>query len=264
MVLNYFQNSFNVFLIIFARVFGLFLTMPIIGTSSPVFLRAGLAMFVALVSLPMILSLNLIPISADLSLLAVQILLSLLVGAVIGFCMQIIITSFQAASDIFSNTMGLSISESIDPVSATPLTAIGSVMSSLIALLFIRTESHITLIEVVVNSFREINIPNQLSLDVMLMALVGASVTLFGLALQIAMPLLGLTILLDLAMGLMGRVAPQFNVMILGWNIKILLGFVLLWLLLPHLMDIGNNLLWNAQQAIWDLVVMAGGQDAIN
>lgn len=245
-------------MIIFIRVFGLFLTLPVFSSGIPAMFRAGLSFFTALAGAPMVIALGLVPNPESFSVLIIHLLGSFLVGVSVGICVQLMVTAFQLSSEIFSTTLGISLSESVDPLGQNAIPAIGGILSTIIALLFIRTESHLVFIEIIVNSFRDIPIAKIQATEGLLLALKMASSSIFILALQISMPIIGITLLLDIAMGLIGRVAPQFNVMIMGWNIKILLGFVVLWLLLPTMVDFGNLLLKELQDSIYRLIKLSG------
>lgn len=258
MLIDYFQLNFQIFLIIFARIFGLFLTMPILSANVPMLFRAGLSFFIALLSSPMIISLKLVPSPADLAGFGLTTLSSFLLGTAIGFCVQIIVSAFQLSSAVFSTTMGLTISESLDPVSQIDLPAVGGILSLIMTMLFIRTESHIVLIEIIVRSFREAALLQEHSVKSLLPALKMASGMIFSLALRISMPIIGITLLLDIAMGLIGRVAPQFNVMIMGWNIKIIIGFGMLWMILPTLIDFGTLFLKELQESVQQFIRISG------
>jgi flagellar biosynthetic protein FliR len=51
-------------------------------------------------------------------------------------------------------------------------------------------------------------------------------VDLFGSALWIALPMLGMLMFTNLALGIMSRVAPQLNIFAIGFPITLLVGLV--------------------------------------
>lgn len=259
MLVNVFQANFQIFMVIFIRVFGLFLTLPILAAGVPPFFRAGLAFFTALAGAPMVISLNLVPNPDNFSVLIVHLLGSFLVGISTGFCVQMMVSAFQLSSNIFSTTMGISFSESVDPLGQNTVPAVGGITSAIISLLFIRTESHIVFMEMMINSFRDIPLAKLQATEGLLIALKICSSAIFSMALKLSMPIIGITLLLDLAMGIIGRVAPQFNVMIMGWNIKILLGFLMLWFICPPLIDYGGLILKELQDTMYRLIRLSGG-----
>ena len=50
----------------------------------------------------------------------------------------------------------------------------------------------------------------------------------FGLALQLSAPLVVALFLVDVGLGILARVAPQFNIFVIGIPIKIIVGLLLL------------------------------------
>lgn len=237
---DYFQQHFQVFLSVFARVFGLLMVMPIVSSGIPPLFRAGLSFFIALMSTPLVVGLNVLPPIPNIADFGISVLSSLLVGLSMGFVIQVTLSAVQLSSTLFSMAMGLSFSENVNPLTQENIPALGNFLSVIIMLLFIRTESHITFIEILIRSFQDIPIIQESATTGMLLSMKTATSIIFSLAFRIALPIIGVTLLLDIAMGLIGRVAPQFNVMIMGWNIKIFIGFVMLWLILPSVLDLGT------------------------
>ncbi len=237
MYFDYFQQHFQVFLTVFARVFGLLLVLPVLATGIPTMARAGLGFFIALLSTPMVVALNTITFTPNIAEFGMHVLSSLLVGLSIGFIVQITVSAVHLSSAIFSTTMGLTFSENVNPLTQDNIPSLGNLISVIVMLLFIRTESHIVFIEIIVKSFQDIPIIGTQAVTSLLPAMKASSSILFSLAFRVSLPIIGITLLLDIAMGLIGRVAPQFNVMVMGWNIKIFLGFMMLWLILPGILD---------------------------
>ncbi len=254
MLFDYFQQHFQTFLNIFARVFGLLLVLPVFSTGIPAMARAGLSFFIALLSTPLVVGLNLLAPVPNIAEYIIHLLSSLIVGLAIGFIVQITVSSIQLSSSIFSNTMGLSFSENVNPLTQDNIPTLGNFLSVMIMLLFIRTESHFVFIEIIIRSFQEIPIIHASSVEALFISIKTAASVILALAFRISLPIIGVTLLLDIAMGLIGRVAPQFNVMIMGWNIKIFIGFVVLWLILPSILDIGTVLFQELHDSILQLI----------
>ncbi len=256
-IFDYFQQHFQVFLSIFARVFGLLLVMPVVSNGIPTMARAGLGFFVALMSTPLVVGLNVLPPILNIAEFGLSLLSSLLVGLSIGFVVQVTVSAIQLSSSIFSTTMGLSFSETVNPLTQENTPVLGNLLSVMVMLLFIRTESHFTFIEIIVRSFQQIPIINASATQGMFLSMKSATAIIFTLAFRISLPIIGITLLLDIAMGLIGRVAPQFNVMIMGWNIKIFLGFVMLWLIIPGILDFGTVLFKELHDSVLRFILIA-------
>lgn len=257
MLFDTFQQHFQVFLNIFARVFGLILLLPVVSTGVPNMAKAGLSFFIALLSTPLVVALNVLPPIPNIAEYGIYVLNSLLVGLAIGFIVQITVSAVQLSSSVFSMAIGLSFSESINPLTQDSTPSLGNLLSVLIMLLFIRTESHILFIEVIIYSFQEIPIIQESAARGILYGVKTALSVIMILSFRIALPIIGITLLLDIAMGIIGRVAPQFNIMIMGWNIKIFIGFTMLWLILPGVLDLSTTIFQELHDSILRLMRIA-------
>ncbi|MGL4676523.1 MAG: flagellar biosynthetic protein FliR [Brevinema sp.] len=257
MIFDYFQQHFQVFLNIFARVFGLLLVMPVFSTGIPTMVRAGLSFFIALLSTPLIVGINILPTIPNIAEYGISVFSSLLVGLSIGFVVQVTVSSLQLSSSIFSTTMGLSFSENVNPITQENIPTLGNFLSVMVMLLFIRTESHFIFIEIIVRSFQEIPIIHASAVQGLFISMKTATAIIFTLAFRISLPIIGITLLLDIAMGIIGRVAPQFNVMVMGWNIKIFIGFVILWFILPGILDFATVLFKELHDSILRFIQIA-------
>ncbi len=61
----------------------------------------------------------------------------------------------------------------------------------------------------------------------------------------LALPLIGVLLLMDIVLGIMARIAPQMNVFFLGMPLKIIIGFYMLTTMVPYLFSFFKNLLEN-------------------
>jgi len=257
MLFEYFQQNFQIFIIIFSRIFGLLLVLPVISLGVPAMARAGLSFFIALLSAPVIININILPDAINIVNLGLALLGNFLVGLSIGFIVQVTVSAVQMSSSVFSTTMGLTFSENIDPLTQNSLPSIGNLLSVAIMLLFIRTESHIMFIEIIIRSFKELPIITEHAMQGLYISMKSSTAIILVLALKISLPIIGITLLLDIAMGIIGRIAPQFNVMIMGWNIKILIGFIGLWLIIPGILDFGTVLFQELHDSVLLLLAIA-------
>ena len=73
--------------------------------------------------------------------------------------------------------------------------------------------------------------------------------TFFTAAIEIAAPLLAALFLAEISLGLLSRAAPQLNVFVLGFPLKILLTLLLAGLALPLLPDAVSSLLEHTLRA---------------
>ncbi len=237
-----FNNYFQLFLIILVRCIGIFTSAPFFsGIAMPFRFKLAFSFFVGIVSTPIVIGYG-IKFPEDLAVFGVALVSNFVFGVAIGYFAFFIISVFQQAAQIFSIQMGLGMNEVVDPVSDIQVPAIGNILGILLLLIFLRLDGHFYFVNLIVDSFKKVDLIDKNISGIILKGLNGALFVMFEISIKIALPVIAVTILLDIAMGLISRVAPQFNVMIMGFNMKMLAGFIVLWFLMPVLVDVGEHI----------------------
>ncbi len=256
MLTDLFANSFQLFLIVMVRLMGLFTTAPFFsGFGMPVRFKMAFTFFLAILSVPLVVGMG-IKAPNNIVEFAVVLTSNFVFGLGIGFLVNLMINSFQTAAQVFSIPMGLGMSEVVDPLSQIQIPALGNFLGILILLLFFRADGHFYLIHLTVESFRAVNIIDIKTLTVLKDGIIKGLIVMFDISLKLALPIIAVTLLLDVAMGLISRVAPQFNVMIMGFNIKLIAGVIVLWLLLPSIVDLGGALITNILKSSQNFILL--------
>ncbi len=254
MLYEYVVKYFELFLIILVRMIGLFVTAPFFsGLAMPMRFKLALGFFTSLIAVPLVIGMG-VKLPADLMDFGIKTLTSFVFGAGIGLFIYIIVSSFQVSAQIFSIQMGLGMNEVFDPISETQVPAIGNVFGVLILLLLLRVDAHFFMLQLMVDSFKTAQVLTLQSFGVLMKGFVSAVMTMFDIGLKVSLPIIGVTILMDMAMGIISRVAPQFNVMIMGFNLKLFIGFFVIWLLLPSLVDLGGSVINNMLKETSELI----------
>ena len=243
MLYDVFVNYFQIFLMVLIRTIGLFMSAPFYaGIAMPMRFKLSFAFFTTLVAVPLVIGMG-VTVPGDLASYGVKLLSNFVFGAGVGFFIFFITTAFQQSAQIFSIQMGMGMNEVFDPISDTQVPALGNILGIMIILLLLRSDGQFTMIQIIVDSFRSVDVLNPGTVGIIIKGLLSALLAMFDVSLKIALPIIGVTVLLDVAMGLISRVAPQFNVMIMGFNIKLIAGFVIVWLILPSAVDLGDMVL---------------------
>lgn len=251
---NFFKY-FEIFILVFIRIQGLFISAPFYaGSAMPVRFKLALGFFTSLVAVPMVVGMGLKP-STDLADLGIKIVSNFVFGAAIGIFVYIIISAFQVSAQVFSMQMGLGMNEVFDPVSDTQVPAIGNILAIMVLFLLLRVDGQFYLVRAIVDSFKSVDLISANSSGTLIRGLISAVGTMFDIGMRISLPIIGVSLLLDIAMGLISRVAPQFNIMIMGFNIKLIAGFFAIWLVLPTLIELGNAMVTNLMSSISELVI---------
>jgi flagellar biosynthesis protein FliR len=216
----------------FVRMLALLQTAPVLGHRSvPARAKIGLAILMTVVLAPTIQTGASIPIasSTGLVLLAQQIL----IGVAMGFTLRIIFAAVELAGEIIGTQMGLNFAGFFDPATAQQGTPIGAWLGLLLTLVFVAMNGHLLVLYALAESFRVLPIdPGAFSVDSW-RHVVSVGGELFRIGVYASLPVMAAMLVCNLAMGVLARVAPQINVLAVGFSVTILVGFLVLVLALP-------------------------------
>jgi flagellar biosynthesis protein FliR len=216
------------------RVLALIAVAPVLGNRVvPVRVKVGLAILVVMVAGPMLPTPPKVSIDsyAGFALIARE----LLIGISLGFAVRVVFAAIEMAGEIVGLQMGLSFAGYIDPVSGGTGNVISRFFGTISVLMFLAINGHLLILYGVIDSFNAIPISLDGSFLTEGRRVASMGADLFRIALTIALPFILLMLLVNLAMGVMSRVAPQLNVFAIGFPITLSVGLVGMVLLLPYL-----------------------------
>ncbi|MFJ5444755.1 flagellar biosynthetic protein FliR [Methylobacillus methanolivorans] len=187
----------------------------------------------------------------------------ILIGMAMGFSLRIIFSAVELAGHAAGMTMGLGFAMFYDPQTQGQSTAIGQFLVVLSMLIFLSINGHLVVISTLLESFSTFPItaePN-FGLNPYKIALWGGKI--FSAGLLISLPIITALLLANLALGILTRTAPQLNLFGIGFPITIALGFLLMMLALPYMMQPIQRLMHESMsfmQEIANPVMTAGPQ----
>ena len=217
-----------VFIVVLARVGGLVTFAPFWSNRVvSVKIRIILAFVLALALTPVILTRIETP-PADLGPLTVVILGEVVIGMIFGFVGKLVFSGLEMATFLISSQMGFSLAGTIDPSTQAQTTAFGIVGQMLGLMVLLAMDGHHWFLAATVKSF-SITAPGTFSMSPeMLDILLKLSANALVVGVTLAAPAIIVLLAVEFALELFGRTAPQFQVFILGFPIKIAVGLSLI------------------------------------
>ncbi|MCS7234210.1 MAG: flagellar biosynthetic protein FliR [Synergistetes bacterium] len=243
-------KSFDAFLLILLRITTFLIFAPVFNSRIfPMMARLGLAFFLALIYFYSVgLSLNFPSVSAwDFVFYALR---EFLIGLVMGFYVSLIFSAFQLAGTIYGYQMGFGIISILDPEAMESVSLTGQLKYLLAILLFFATDCHHGLLLALFNSFRLIPIGAMSFKGALVKELFSVLSGSFLIALQIALPIMAILLIIDIGLGIIGRTIPQLNVFIIGFPLKIAIAFLTLMFILPGLKVVMEGILSGLSQGV--------------
>jgi flagellar biosynthetic protein FliR len=218
----------------FLRISGLLLVAPLFASAIvPRRARIALALLLTVALTPMVPAVPAVePLSASALLIAAQ---QLLIGLAIGLVVQVVFDALLLAGQLIATTMGLGFATLVDPVRGEGTAVVGQFFTILGMLLFLGLNVHLVLLGVLADSFRWLP-PGAQGIDAAgISTFLSWGGRLFEAGTLIALPSVVGLLLVNLALGVVSRAAPQLNLFAVGFPVSMLLGFAMLMLSLPSL-----------------------------
>jgi flagellar biosynthetic protein FliR len=218
----------------FLRVLAVFTAAPIFSSRAfPVRARIALALLIAFAAQPSLPNQPLINLNGPEAWGAVMQQVG--IGLTIGFVVRLVFASFELAGEVVGFQMGLNFASFFDPSMNAQASAAASFFGYMASLLFVVLNGHLMVLMVVIRSF-EVFPVNQNFLEALsLMKLYSLGGELFASGFWIALPIVGMLMFANLALGIVSRVAPQMNIYAVGFPITLAVGLVGMTVTLPLL-----------------------------
>ncbi len=243
-------STLYAFLLVLARVGGLVAFLPVPGiTIAPAQVRVGLALALTVALLPVWPNLpNSAPSLAQLSIWGIsEAGFGLAAGVVVGLLLE----AFEIAAQVLGLQAGYGYSTTIDPTSQADAGLLQILNSLFTGMLFFTLGVDRELVRVLAASFEKFPAgswaPAASSADGMIR--LGAG--MFSIGLRIALPVVALLLLIDLALALLGRMQQQLQLLSLAFPAKMLAALAILSVLAPAIARIFGDFASRAMAALW-------------
>ena len=231
-----FEDQLPVVLFLSVRTGAAMLAAPLFGAMSvPVQLRAfmgvALALFVHQWVPP--------PALPDLLSMAgmVALVQEAVIGFALGFVLQVAFAIPLIAAEQIAGTMGMAMATAVDPASGSQSGAIGQMFSLTLIFVFLGLGAHLLWFELLIESYRALP-PGPLSLSAEAMLRLPAfGGQMLATAAAIALPVVLVLLLVQVATGVLSRSAPSLNLFALGLPAGVLAGIAALIAVLPVVIE---------------------------
>lgn len=213
----------------FFRIGGFFMVAPIFGANMvPAPVRIGLTFMVTLLLLPL---LPAVPVMDALSpqtwLLVAQ---QVLIGISLGFMVQLLFQVFIIFGQIVAMQIGMGMAQMADPTSGINVTVLSQYMVIMTNLVFLAVGGHLVVIYTLAESFTIIPIGMEGLNRERAWLIVVQGGWLFAGALLMALPIIIAKLVVNIALGVVTRAAPQLNIFVIGFPVMMLMGLLELWI----------------------------------
>lgn len=157
------------------------------------------------------------------------------VGLSIGFAVRLVFAAVELAGEVVGFQMGLNFASFFDLTMNSQSSAVARFFSQMTSLLFVVMNGHLMVLMAVNKSFVAFPVGQNFLQALAQMQLHKLGAEIFSSALWIALPMVGMLMFTNLALGIISRVAPQINIFAVGFPITLVVGLVGIAFTLPML-----------------------------
>ncbi|MCH1623769.1 flagellar biosynthetic protein FliR [Fredinandcohnia quinoae] len=221
-------TNFPAFLLVLVRVSSFFVTMPLFSYRTiPAMHRIGIAFFLSWI---MFFVIDKPTLNID-EFYYMLIMKEVMVGLFIGFVAYMIFAAVQIAGGFIDFQMGFAIANVIDPQTGAQSPLIGQYLYTFGLLFLLTINGHHLLLDGVFYSYEFVPM-DQLWIpfgnENLVEYVIKAFNSMFIIAFQMSLPVVGSLFLVDIALGIVARTVPQLNVFVVGLPLKIGVSFIIL------------------------------------
>ena len=232
--------KFELFLLILTRISMFVVVAPFFNTpNTPVRAKIG---FAALVSLLLYFVLPVqVPEYSTVVGYAFLVVKEAITGVLIGFSTYICNFIIGFAGQIIDLNIGLSMAQEYDPTTRSTVAITGNLYNYFILLLLIVSDMHRFILKSLCDAYEVIPVGGPVfPWDSLLTSLLKYMSELFIIGFRIALPVFAVIMILDCVLGIMVKVAPQIHMFSVGVQMKVIIGFFVLFVtvfLLPSIAE---------------------------
>ena len=147
-------------------------------------------------------------------------------GFIMGSAVQMPFAALRGAGALMDMQTGLSMAHMMDPSAGTTETPLSSFMGILSLLIFLGLDGHLWILRGLADSFHSLPVgggwPGMDALGVW----IGMTGTILVTTLQFAAPIVALLLLTEFSLGIVSKILPQLNLLILGQPVRFAMGLI--------------------------------------
>jgi len=214
------------FMLLFFRFGSLFLTVPIFSHKNiPINIKVSMAFFFTIVfysSMP--------PLTIDINFptILVAILSEFTFGLSVGIVLLLAYHVVTFAGEQISFVMGFSLASTLDPQTGVSMPVISQFLSLIGIMILFTLNIHHWILIFIDRSLSIIPLGGFVITNDLFSYIMEATTNMFMVGFMIAFPVIALSWLCDVIFGMLVKTMPQFNLLVVGFPVKIIFAFIVL------------------------------------
>lgn len=157
----------------------------------------------------------------------------LVIGLTLGLGAAVLVAAAESAGDILAIQTGLSGASVLDPMNGVQVPTLGQFLGLVALMVFIQMDGPLVVLGALADSLVTIPVGAVIANGAGIEEVARIGAVLLELGVRIAAPVIGALIMSNVALGIVARVSPTLNVLMLAFPVQIALGLTVLGISLP-------------------------------
>ena len=231
--MEFFEGRILAFVIVLTRVSAFMMSAPLFSwVAIPVRIKVAVAfltsIFFAMIT-PAAGSVN--------SIIQVFLLLAneVVYGIALGLITTLLYSAVKISGRIAERQMGMAMAEVMDPFTGERAQPIGMTMEILFIMLLLSVNGHHFFLRTIATSFEVFEPGTTPELTVLVKGIISSGSLMLTMALKLAVPTIGVFMVLTVVLGILARIAPEMNILFISFPVRIGLGLIIITYLVPFI-----------------------------
>jgi flagellar biosynthetic protein FliR len=210
------------------RVGGMLLVAPVFSAKTlPMQLRTGVLLLLTVLLAPAAHA-AVMRAGAPPEITPTNVVTEMLIGFAIGFGAAVLVGAMETAGDLASTAIGLSGASLLDPLNGASSSLLAQLGQMFAVTVLLAVNGHLVMLDALAESTRALPVGDGINLQSGLHALLSQGTTLFVLGLRFAAPVIAASMIGNVALAVLSRVAPSLNVLNIAFPLQIAFGLLAL------------------------------------
>ena len=252
----YFFNNIDIFLLIIVRLLGFFVILPVLsGSNIPLLSRFLFALSMAAIIFTSTLVINVYyyPTIIGFGMLVAS---EFITGFLMAFVVYIVFSVIFLVGQMIDMQIGFSMVNVLDPITQIQVPIAGNLLFMMMGVILVQTGGLHSFIAALFYSYDVMPIGHAVIINnaAIVNSLLMLMANYFLTGVQVAMPIVGSLLILTIALGLLVKTVPQMNIFVVGMPIKMLLGLMIFYFIIPVFSQVYDLLFTQATRALINMI----------
>jgi flagellar biosynthetic protein FliR len=183
----------------------------------------------------------------------------MLAGLIMGFMANVAYYILSFAGQIIDQEIGFSMVNQYDPITSAQVTITGNFYTYAVMIMLLITDMHQSLIRAITDSFQVLPV-GKVAIDYNLYEVMKRFVVdYFVIGFRIVLPIFASLLVVNTILAILARVAPQMNMFLIGLQLKVFVGLVVLVLMVMMITGVADLIFQEMMSMLRETIPYLGG-----